>query len=105
MLIRCAVTAQLICVFVFVYAKRKVSSSCGSFNDGYLAKMPTFSVNSISGTVKWVGVLHDDAIAPELYVGVRLDDNGIVYVFCAQFAQIIRLWFDFPVNNFSVILG
>lgn len=27
------------------------------------------------GTVKWVGVLHEDAIAPELYVGVRLDDN------------------------------
>ena len=66
--------------------------------------MHTFSVISISGTVKWVGVLHDDAIAPELYVGVRLDDNGIV-TFCAQFAQIIRLWFDFPVNNFSVMLG
>lgn len=27
------------------------------------------------GTVKWVGVLHDESIAPELYVGVRLDDN------------------------------
>ncbi|WAR13457.1 hypothetical protein MAR_027637 [Mya arenaria] len=27
------------------------------------------------GTVKWVGVLDEDSIAPELYVGVRLDDN------------------------------
>lgn len=27
------------------------------------------------GTVKWVGVLNEDSIAPELYVGVRLDDN------------------------------
>lgn len=27
------------------------------------------------GTVKWVGVLDEEAIAPELYVGVRLDDN------------------------------
>lgn len=27
------------------------------------------------GTVKWVGVLDEDTIAPELYVGVRLDDN------------------------------
>lgn len=29
-----------------------------------------------TGTVKWVGVLDEDAIAPELYVGVRLDDNS-----------------------------
>ena len=35
----------------------------------------------VSGTVKWVGVLHDESIAPELYVGVRLDDNGnIAYI-------------------------
>ena len=32
----------------------------------------------VSGTVKWVGVLHEESIAPELYVGVRLDDNGII---------------------------
>lgn len=30
----------------------------------------------IAGTVKWVGVLDEDTIAPELYVGVRLDDNS-----------------------------
>jgi len=29
-----------------------------------------------TGTVKWVGVLDEDTIAPELYVGVRLDDNS-----------------------------
>ncbi|XP_045193035.2 uncharacterized protein LOC123549203 isoform X2 [Mercenaria mercenaria] len=32
-------------------------------------------INGKSGTVKWVGVLDEDSIAPELYVGVRLDDN------------------------------
>lgn len=31
--------------------------------------------NRFPGTVKWVGVLDEDSIAPELYVGVRLDDN------------------------------
>ncbi|XP_045193036.2 dynactin subunit 1-like isoform X3 [Mercenaria mercenaria] len=31
--------------------------------------------NKFPGTVKWVGVLDEDSIAPELYVGVRLDDN------------------------------
>ena len=30
----------------------------------------------LPGTVKWVGVLDEDTIAPELYVGVRLDDNS-----------------------------
>ncbi|KAJ8303608.1 hypothetical protein KUTeg_020004 [Tegillarca granosa] len=28
------------------------------------------------GTVKYVGVIDDNAIAPQLYVGVKLDDNG-----------------------------
>ena len=47
-------------------------------------KMPIHVLNYkyctlfVSGTVKWVGVLHEESIAPELYVGVRLDDNGIV---------------------------
>ncbi|KAL4235195.1 hypothetical protein ACF0H5_006833 [Mactra antiquata] len=31
--------------------------------------------NRFAGTVKWVGVLDEESIAPELYVGVRLDDN------------------------------
>ena len=28
------------------------------------------------GTVKFVGVIDDNAIAPRLYVGVKLDDNS-----------------------------
>ena len=30
-----------------------------------------------TGTVKFVGVIDDNAIAPNLYVGVKLDDNGM----------------------------
>jgi len=30
----------------------------------------------ITGTVKFVGVVDDSSIAPQLYVGVKLDDNG-----------------------------
>ena len=31
----------------------------------------------LTGTVKFVGVIDDNAIAPNLYVGVKLDDNGM----------------------------
>ena len=36
--------------------------------------------------MKWVGVLHEESIAPELYVGVRLDDNGIVSYFVTKYS-------------------
>lgn len=43
---------------------------------------PSFSLKlehfdlDLTGTVKFVGVIDDNAIAPNLYVGVKLDDNG-----------------------------
>jgi hypothetical protein len=37
-----------------------------------------------AGTVKFVGVIDDNAIAPNLYVGVKLDDNGMIFLILAR---------------------
>nr|XP_022339492.1 dynactin subunit 1-like isoform X3 [Crassostrea virginica] len=38
-------------------------------------KYPVHGYLATAGTVKFVGVIDDNAIAPNLYVGVKLDDN------------------------------
>ena len=49
-LISFAVTAKLICVFVFAYAKKPVFSRCGSFDKSIITRKPVLGFSNLVKT-------------------------------------------------------